>query len=177
MRPATDPSSTVLIEDKASGTSLLQELRAEYFSRAEAAPSLDGDKVMRLRGQTAKIENGLVLFPKEARWLDNYLAELLAFPNSKHDDQVDSTVFALAWVTQHGVEPGILTYYRRLVEDQGRSAGEKKHRVWVPPPASNYQSITGRMINIPDDRIIEVTQEELKPILQIGARRIDIEPS
>ena len=132
---------------------------------------------MRLRGQTAKIENGLVLFPKEARWLDNYLAELLAFPNSKHDDQVDSTVFALAWVTQHGVEPGILTYYRRLVEDQGRSAGEKKHRVWVPPPASNYQSITGRMINIPDDRIIEVTQEELKPILQIGARRIDIEPS
>jgi predicted phage terminase large subunit-like protein len=171
------PSSTVLIEDKASGTSLLQELRAEYFSRAEAAPSLDGDKVMRLRGQTAKIENGLVLFPKEARWLDNYLAELLAFPNSKHDDQVDSTVFALAWVTQHGVEPGILTYYRRLVEDQGRSAGEKKHRVWVPPPASNYQSITGRMINIPDDRIIEVTQEELKPILQIGARRIDIEPS
>jgi phage terminase large subunit-like protein len=52
---------------------------------------------MRLRGQTAKIEGGFVLFPKDAPWLNAYLAELLAFPNSKHDDQVDSTVFALAW--------------------------------------------------------------------------------
>jgi hypothetical protein len=128
---------------------------------------------MRLRGQTAKIEGGFVLFPKEARWLDLYLAELLAFPNSKHDDQVDSTVFALAWVTQHSVEPGMLAYYRRLVEAQGRSTGDKMHRVQVPPPASNYLSITGRMINIPEDRIIEVTQQELIPILQMGARRID----
>ena len=60
---------------------------------------MDGDKVMRLRAQTAKIEGGFVLFPKQAHWLETYLLELMTFPNSKYDDQVDSTVFALAWST------------------------------------------------------------------------------
>jgi predicted phage terminase large subunit-like protein len=89
----------VLVEDKASGTQLIQELRADGFSRVQAAPSLDGDKIMRLRAQTAKIEGGFVLFPLEAHWLNDYLRELLSFPNSEFDDQVDSTVFALAWTT------------------------------------------------------------------------------
>jgi predicted phage terminase large subunit-like protein len=89
----------VLIEDKASGSSLIQELRAEQFSLVQAAPALDGDKIMRLRAQTAKIEGGFVLFSKQAHWLDTYLRELISFPNSKYDDQVDSTVFALAWST------------------------------------------------------------------------------
>ncbi len=94
-------SDVVLVEDKASGTSLIQELLAEHFSLVQAAPVIDGDKVMRLHAQTAKIEGGFVLFPKEAHWLDTYLLELVTFPNSKNDDQVDSTVFALAWSTLH----------------------------------------------------------------------------
>jgi predicted phage terminase large subunit-like protein len=77
----------VLVEDKASGSSLIQELRAEHFSLVQAAPAIDGDKVMRLRAQTAKIEGGFVLFPKEAHWLEAYLRELVTFPNSKNDDQ------------------------------------------------------------------------------------------
>jgi predicted phage terminase large subunit-like protein len=92
-------ANIVLVEDKASGSFLIQELRAEHFSIVQAAPALDGDKVMRLRAQTAKIEGGFVLLPKEAHWLNAYLGELLSFPNSKNDDQVDSTVFALAWST------------------------------------------------------------------------------
>jgi predicted phage terminase large subunit-like protein len=91
----------VLIEDKASGSSLIQELRAEQFSQVQAAPALDGDKVMRLLAQTAKIKGGFVLLPKHAPWLEAYLSELISFPNSKYDDQVDSTVFALAWSTLH----------------------------------------------------------------------------
>jgi len=92
-------ANIVLVEDKASGTSLIQELRVEHFSLVQEAPAIDGDKVMRLRAQTAKIEGGFVLFPKDAHWLDAYLQQLLTFPNSKYDDQVDSTVFALAWST------------------------------------------------------------------------------
>ena len=56
-------ATVVLIEDKSSGTQLIQELRAGNFSLAQAAPAGDGDKVMRLRAQTAKIEGGFVLFP------------------------------------------------------------------------------------------------------------------
>ena len=93
-------ADVVLVEDKASGTSLIQELRAENFSIVQAAPTTDGDKIMRLHAQTAKIEGGFVLFPKEAPWLDDYVSELVTFPNAKHDDQVDSTVYALAWMKQ-----------------------------------------------------------------------------
>jgi predicted phage terminase large subunit-like protein len=92
----------VLVEDKASGTQLIQELRAGHFSIVKEAPAMDGDKIMRLHSQTAKIEGQFVLFPKEAPWLEAYLAELISFPNSKYDDQVDSTVFALAWSTSSG---------------------------------------------------------------------------
>ena len=92
----------VLVEDKASGTQLIQELRAGHFSIVKEAPAMDGDKIMRLDAQTAKIEGGFVLFPKEAPWLEAYLSELTSFPNSKYDDQVDSTVFALAWSTSSG---------------------------------------------------------------------------
>ena len=67
----------------------------------QSAPDLDGDKIMQLRRQTAKIEGGFVLFPSEAPWLNAYMQELVSFPNSKNDDQVDSTVFALAWTTQN----------------------------------------------------------------------------
>jgi predicted phage terminase large subunit-like protein len=94
-------ATVVLVEDKSSGTQLIQQLRSEGFSRIQAAPELDGDKIMRLRAQTAQIEGGFVLFPEEAHWLDDYLRELLSFPNSKYDDQVDSTVFALAWNTMN----------------------------------------------------------------------------
>jgi phage terminase large subunit-like protein len=51
--------------------SLIAELRSQNFSIVQEAPSIDGDKVMRLRGQTAKIANGFVLFPKDAHWLDS----------------------------------------------------------------------------------------------------------
>ena len=99
-------ANIVLVEDKASGSSLIQELRAEHFSLVQAAPPIDGDKVMRLRAQTAKIEGGFVFFPKEAHWLETYLRELVTFPNSKNDDQVNSTVFALAWSTLNPSWPG-----------------------------------------------------------------------
>ena len=43
------------------------------------------DKVMRLNAQTATIENGFVLVPREAAWLADYLHELTTFPNAKYD--------------------------------------------------------------------------------------------
>lgn len=95
----------VLVEDKASGTQLIQELRAEGFSRVRAAPKQDGDKVMRTRIQTARIEGGFMLLPTDAPWLDTYVRELISFPNCKYDDQVDSTVNMLAWGTEHAARP------------------------------------------------------------------------
>jgi len=86
----------ILIEDKASGTQLIQELISENchgVTRYE--PTCD--KIMRLHAQTALIENGFVHIPETASWLDAYLHEMTVFPNSKHDDQVDSTAQFLEW--------------------------------------------------------------------------------
>ena len=55
--------------------------------------------------------------PERAPWLAQYLAELTAFPNGKHDDQVDSTAQALDWFKQASREPGILGYYRMLAQE------------------------------------------------------------
>jgi len=168
-------AEVVLVEDKASGTSLIQELRADGFSQVEAAPSLDGDKIMRLHSQTAKIEGGFVLFPKEAPWLDAYVYELVGFPNTKNDDQVDSTVFALAWTTPKGGARGWLKYMERLAAEMGCAQTNEKQmfRVWVPPNTSACMLITGRTVGVPADRIIEVTEEEYKPMRNWGCKRVD----
>ena len=91
--------SVVLIEDKASGTQLIQELIEAGLSKVTRYKP-DGDKIMRLHAQTATIENGFVHLPREAHWLADYLHELTVFPNGRYDDQVDSTSQALAWTKQ-----------------------------------------------------------------------------
>lgn len=64
----------------------------------EYAPLSGMDKVMRLHAQTAIIESGQVLFPRQAVWLADYIHELTTFPGTKHDDQVDSTTQALDFI-------------------------------------------------------------------------------
>jgi len=46
-----------------------------------------------------KFESGQVLLPSEAPWLDEYVRELTGFPGAKFDDQVDSTVQALDFMS------------------------------------------------------------------------------
>ncbi len=108
-------ATTIVIEDKASGTQLIQDLIAEGVSGITRYEPPACDKIMRFHGQTAAFENGLVLLPTEAPWLADYVHELTTFPGSKHDDQVDSTTQALAWMRIP--EPGIIGYYRMLVEE------------------------------------------------------------
>src|SRR5689334_193836 len=83
-------ATEVLIEDKASGTQLIQEL-IEDGCHGVARYQPTGDKTMRMHAQTAMIESGFVHIPKTASWLPEYLHEMTVFPNGKHDDQVDST--------------------------------------------------------------------------------------
>lgn len=79
----------VLVEDVTTGRSLLQDLRRGLHRRVIALPPR-GDKVMRFSAQSAVIEQGRVFIPKDAHWLNEFTKELLGFPGTKHDDQVDS---------------------------------------------------------------------------------------
>src|SRR5712672_1699676 len=83
-------ATVVLIEDKASGTQLIQDL-IEDGCHGVTRYQPTGDKTMRMHAQTAMIENGFVHIPETAPWLAEYLHEMTVFPNGKHDDQADST--------------------------------------------------------------------------------------
>ena len=107
-------ADVVLIEDKASGIQLIQELRTMgYYKVKEYKPK--GDKVMRANAQTAGFEGGFVKLPQQATWLDAYVLELTTFPKGKFDDQVDSTAQALEWLSAGGQHIGLLLYYEEEV--------------------------------------------------------------
>jgi predicted phage terminase large subunit-like protein len=115
-------ASVVLIEDRASGTQLIQELISEGLHTIKRyVPA--GDKQMRLYAQTATIENGFVYLPREAPWLADYLHELTTFPNSKYDDQVDSTSQALDWIKRAARSSNVLNYNWRELALERHHAG------------------------------------------------------
>jgi predicted phage terminase large subunit-like protein len=90
-------AALVLIEDAGSGTSLIQTLNERHCPVCGIKPS--GDKITRMSTGSVLIEGGRVLFPaKRTPALDDFLAELLAFPHGVHDDQVDSTSQFLGWL-------------------------------------------------------------------------------
>ena len=93
--------SAVLIEDKASGQSILQELRAST-SLPIIPIEPKGDKVVRLMAVSALIESGRVFLPNSAHWLIDFEAEIASFPNGKHDDQVDAMTQALSYLSPWG---------------------------------------------------------------------------
>ena len=131
--------SVVLIEDKASGTQLIQEgLHAVTRYQPQS------EKVMRMHAQTAMIENGFVHLPKEAAWLAEYLHELTAFPRGRHDDQVDSTAQMLDWFKQAGSGPssngGIWHLYKEQYEAQQAAASQ--------PPRPEPLSVMARRLGI-----------------------------
>ncbi len=90
---------TILIEDKSSGTPLVQELRNEGVYAVKAyMPKMD--KALRFHSASSTVEGGFVYLPEKAAWLAAYLHEITCFPNAKHDDQADSTSQALDWLKQ-----------------------------------------------------------------------------
>lgn len=87
----------ILVEDKGSGTQYIQVRKGRtYYPITPITPK--GDKEFRFDGIIPMLSTGMALLPKRAQWLPEYEAELIAFPNGKFDDQVDSTSQYLEYV-------------------------------------------------------------------------------
>lgn len=92
-------AKNIIIEDKASGIQLIQDLKSEFVHGiTEYMPPPGTDKVMRLHSQTAMFANGHVFLPRNAPWLADYIHELTSFPGTRYADQVDSTTQFLDYV-------------------------------------------------------------------------------
>jgi predicted phage terminase large subunit-like protein len=87
----------VLIEAKATGITLQQELRRVGIPVTMYSPGgrrAGQDKVARANSIAPILESGMVWAP-ETEWADELIEECAAFPNGDHDDMVDSTTQAL----------------------------------------------------------------------------------
>lgn len=161
----------IVIEDKSSGTSLIQELRESGLPVRSYTPK--DNKIMRLNSQSAYIESGRVYVPEQAHWLGEYLHEMTIFPNGKFDDQVDSTSQMLAWSTERFPGWGLLKYYQERAAE-GASHGPMLIRLKAPSTflSSHLGLIDGRMILMPPDGIIEVSEEDLPTLLGLEFTRV-----
>ena len=104
--------SIVLIEDAASGQSLIQELRVETNLPVRAVRA-DRDKFSRAAAVQPAVEAGLLRLPESAPWLQDFVDELIGFPGSANDDQTDALVQALNYL-RHPGEPPMLTFYKAM---------------------------------------------------------------
>lgn len=92
------------IEDKASGQSLIQELKRE--SGMSIIPyKVVHDKVARVNAILPIIEGGRVFIPETAQWLDEFIDECVSFPGGSHDDQVDAVTMAIDILSRTSVSP------------------------------------------------------------------------
>jgi len=92
-----DKPDVVLIEDKSSGQSLIEDLEEDRPDADIVAIEPERDKISRMSTASLEIERGHVWLPEQAPWLLDYEAEIKQFPDSTFDDQVDSTSQFLNW--------------------------------------------------------------------------------
>jgi predicted phage terminase large subunit-like protein len=99
-------STHLVIEEKGSGSSLIQSLKKDRIYVCPYKPKLDGDKVMRLTAHAGAFHAASIHLREDVPWLGDFIAELLAFPGVRHDDQVDSVSQALGcinWIESHRI--------------------------------------------------------------------------
>ena len=113
-----------LIEAKAAGLPLIQELRAAGIPVTDYTPSRGQDKLSRVNSITDIFANGIVWHPA-TRWAEEVVEQCAAFPNGAHDDLVDCTTLALMRFRQGG----FLSLY---------SDYEDEPDEWVPRPKNKF---------------------------------------
>lgn len=89
----SSPLRSFDIEDKSSGTGLIQTLKREGVPVIGIQRSID--KISRAMDIAPSIASGNVLLPRNAVYLSDYMLEFSQFPNGTHDDQVDPTMDAI----------------------------------------------------------------------------------
>jgi len=80
----------IIVEDKASGQSLVQEMSRDLSLPIKAITPKTGDKFIRAQAVAPTVEAGACYLPESATWLEDFKDEIENFPNSEYDDQVDA---------------------------------------------------------------------------------------
>jgi len=89
--------SSSLIEDKGTGTSLIQSVKKSH-NVIPCTPESEGDKAFRFEAASDFFEAGRFYYNSEDPLAADYIEELVTFPGGKHDDMVDATSQFISWV-------------------------------------------------------------------------------
>ena len=92
----------VLVEAKATGTPLIDELRLRGIPALGFSPGKGSDKVTRMHMVAPLFEAGIVWAPMQEKFADEVVEEVVSFPNGDHDDYCDSMTLALMRFRQGG---------------------------------------------------------------------------
>lgn len=98
---ASHKAQSVYIEDKSSGTGLIQSIQRKRNIPIKGV-QVDADKYTRVLGIQGFIESGYVFLPEGAEWVEDFLSECEKFTatdSHKHDDMVDSLVHTINELT------------------------------------------------------------------------------
>jgi len=87
----------ILIEEKANGAALVDELSREFPGVLPWVPDRYGDKVSRAQVVTVYWAAGNIWLPADEPWIGDWIAEVCAFPAAAFDDRVDAMVQYLIW--------------------------------------------------------------------------------
>lgn len=90
----------MVVEDKVSGTGLIQSLKRKAIP--VSGLQRDKDKYTRALDVVPSVASGLVLIPREAAWKKAFEAEYTAFPDAPHDDQIDPFIDAISEICGGG---------------------------------------------------------------------------
>ena len=89
----------ILIEDKASGQSLIQTLTK--LPIISIKPKFD--KITRFASNTTLFEAGKIFIKDDSNWKNIFETEILTFPKSSNDDQVDALSQAFNYLKQRKI--------------------------------------------------------------------------
>lgn len=111
--------NVVLVEDKASGQSLIQELKIDTLLPIVAVQK-NTDKISCANAVTPLIESGRVFLPENAEWLPDFLMTMGRFPNDTHDDDADALNQGLKYLAHGGGSTGMLDYAMQQLDEMKR---------------------------------------------------------
>lgn len=126
-----DPDS-VLVEDKASGQQLIQQMsRYAGFPITKITPTVD--KEARAKIASPVLEQGLIYYP-DKDWAEEVILQCARFPKDRHDDLVDSCTQFWTWFRNK-----FKLEFRHEVEDREAEEEDLKNsNMWVDPDDGDW---------------------------------------
>jgi predicted phage terminase large subunit-like protein len=111
-----------LIEDKANGSAIIEELKREFYGVIAINP--EGGKESRAAAVSPTVEAGNVYLP-DLPWAQEVVEEAAVFPNGAHDDDVDAMTQALMWRLKHNLSFGFTQYLKGQDQQMKQKRAQK----------------------------------------------------